>query len=172
MKNRYPLFIILTLPVVVCLLAWYFWFSPATTVVLVRHAERLNDTDTTSISEVGIQRAQALAHVLNSSGVKHIYVSEKARTAQTAAPTATAFDIVPIPIRANDIAQYIDSIKAHRGDLTLIVGHSDTVPQIIGKLGISQVPTIGRTEFDHLFIITVFRFRSTMTRLRFGNPSQ
>jgi len=148
-------------------MAWYCWYSPVTTVILVRHAERLNDTDTTSISEVGIQRAQALAHVLSSSGLKRIYVSDRVRTQQTAAPTANALGITPIQIPANDISRYVDSVKAHRGDVVLIAGHSDTVPQIIGKLGISPPPTIPRTEFDHLFVVTLFRFRATMVHLKF-----
>ncbi len=167
MNKRLPLLIILIFPILVCWMAWYCWYSPVTTIILVRHAERLNDTDTTSISEVGIQRAQALAHVVSAAGVSKIYVSEKVRTQQTAATTAIALSITPIQITANDIDRYVDSVKAHRGDVILIVGHSDTVPKIIGKLGISPPPTIPRTGFDHLFVVTLFRFRATMVHLKF-----
>ncbi|MEK7249295.1 MAG: histidine phosphatase family protein, partial [Bacteroidota bacterium] len=93
MNKRLPLLIILIFPILVCWMAWYCWYSPVTTIILVRHAERLNDTDTTSISEVGIQRAQALAHVVSAAGVSKIYVSEKVRTQQTAATTAIALSI-------------------------------------------------------------------------------
>ncbi len=169
--KRTPLFIILIFPLVVCALAWYFWFSPVSTVVLVRHAERLNASDTTSISEAGILRAHALAHVLRPSGLVRIYVSEKQRTAQTAAPTAALFSILPVQIPASAFKNYADSVKAHRGDVVLIVGHSDTLPQIIGKLGIRNPPAITSGEFDNLFIVTVFRFRSSLTHLKFGFPS-
>lgn len=168
MKKRIPLLIILIFPIIISLLAWYSWYSPATTVILVRHAERLNATDTTSISEEGIQRAHSLAHTLSSSGLKRIYVSEKIRTEQTAWPTAELFAITPAQIPANAIKQFADSVKSHRGDVILIVGHSDTVPLIMKKLGIQVVPQIASTEFDNLFVVTVFRFRATMAHLKFG----
>jgi broad specificity phosphatase PhoE len=170
-NSRFPLLVILLFPVLVCFVAWYFWFSPVTTVILVRHAERLNSSDTTSISEIGMERAQALAHVLRASGLTRVYVSEKARTLQTAGPTAAAFGVTPVQITANEAGRYADSVKAHRGDVILIVGHSDTIPEIIGKLGISSPPSIPSSEFDHLFVVSVFRFRSTLTHLKFGNPS-
>lgn len=171
MRKRVPLLIILIFPAVVCFFAWYCWYSPVATVFLVRHAERLNDTDTTSISEEGIERAKALAHAVSAAEIRRIYVSEKTRTAQTAFPAASQFGVTAIPIPANEINQYVDSVKAYRGDNILIVGHSDTVPLIIGKLGVPSPATIGRTEFDNLFVVTVFRFRTTMTQLKYGRPS-
>jgi broad specificity phosphatase PhoE len=167
MHKRVPLLIILVFPIFVCAMAWYFWYSPVTTIVLVRHAERLNDSDTTSISEVGIQRAHRLAYSLGVAGVNRIYVSQKKRTRQTAEPTAEALNIHPIEIPANEIRRYADSVKAHRGDAILIVGHSDTVPQIIGKLGIKNPPPIPAGEFDNLFIVNLHRFRSTLTHLKY-----
>lgn len=171
MNKRLPLLIILIFPIGVCFFAWYCWYSPVATVILVRHAERLNDTDTTSISEEGIERAKALAHAVSAADIQRIYVSEKARTFQTAFPTSSQFGMTAIPIPANEINQYVDSVKAHRGENILIVGHSDTVPLIIGKLGVSTPPTIGRSEFDNLFVVIVFRFRTTMTQLKYGRPS-
>lgn len=167
MKSRSTLLIILVLPIFVCGLAWYFWYSPVTTIVLVRHAERLNESDTTSISEQGIQRANNLAHMLGAMGVNRIYVSQKHRTRQTAQPTATGLSITPIEIPANEIRRYVDSVKSHRGERILIVGHSDTVPHIIGKLGINNPPQIPSQDFDNLFIVTLFRFRSTLIHLKF-----
>ncbi|MBI5471428.1 MAG: histidine phosphatase family protein [Ignavibacteriae bacterium] len=171
MKNRIPLLIILTFPVVVCVVAWYFWFSPATTIILVRHAERLNSSDTTSISEIGIERAQRLAHVLSASGVTRIYVSEKYRTTQTVAPTAMSVHVSPVPIPFNAIGAYIDSVKAHRGEVILIAGHSDNLTLIMAKLGIANPPVIERSQYDDIFIVTRLRFRSTLTRVKYGHPS-
>ena len=167
MKNRVPLLIILIFPILICWMAWYIWYIPVTTIYLVRHAERLNDTDTTSISEIGIRRARVLARVLSSSNVNRIYVSEKSRTLQTAEPTSDQYKITPMQITASDITRYVDSIKAHRGDVILIVGHSDTVPKIIGKLGIADPPAIDRTAFDDLFVVVMFRYRSVLLRLRY-----
>ena len=171
MNKRLPLLIILIFPVLICFFAWYCWYSPVATVFLVRHAERLNDSDTTSISEVGIERAKDLAHAVSVAGIQRIYVSEKARTLQTAFPASSQLGVMSAAITANEINRYADSVKAHRGENILIVGHSDTVPLIIGKLGVSPPPTIGGSEFDNLFVVTVFRFRTTMVQLKYGNPS-
>jgi broad specificity phosphatase PhoE len=167
MSKRIPVLIILFLPVLICAAAWYLWYSPVTTVVLVRHAERLNSSDTTSISEAGIQRAQRLAQVVRSVGISRIYVSDRVRTLQTAQPTASLLNISPVQIPAKAIMSYVDSIKSHRGEKILIVGHSDTVPMIMSKLGIAPTPVIASTEFDNLFVLSVFRFRSTLVQLRY-----
>jgi phosphohistidine phosphatase SixA len=171
MKNRIPLLVILTFPVIVCAAAWYFWFSPVTTVFLVRHAERLNGSDTTSISPIGIERARRLAHVLSSAGVTRIYVSEKYRTTQTVAPTAMTLGVSPMPIPANAVQAYVDSVKAHRGEAILVVGHSDNLTAIMGKLGISNPPVIERSQYDDLFIVTMLRFRATLAHVKYGQPS-
>ncbi len=171
MTKRLPLLIILVFPILICFFAWYCWYAPVATVILVRHAERLNDTDTTSISESGIERAKALENVVREVGIQRIYVSEKIRTVQTAAPATTRRGIIATRITASDISRYVDSVKSHRGDGILIVGHSDTLPQIIRKLGISDVPTIPLNQFDDLFVVTMFRFRSTLVHLKYGAPS-
>ncbi len=167
MYKRLPLLAVLIFPLLICALAWYVWYSPVATVILVRHAERLNASDTTSISEEGISRAQSLAQVGRSARISRIYVSDKLRTLQTAAPIASLLGIAPIEIRANAIKSYVDSVKAHRGEQILIVGHSDTVPLIMAKLGVVNPPTIASDEFDNLFIVTVLRFRSTFIHLRY-----
>jgi broad specificity phosphatase PhoE len=171
MKKRLPLLSILLFPIIICVMVWYFWFSPVTTIVLVRHAERLNDSDTTSLSSPGLARAQTLAHVLSVAGVRRIYISEKVRTEQTAAPTAALLALPSVQIPANESTRYVDSVKAHGGETILIVGHSDTIPILIEKLGITSPPAIGRTVFDDLFVVTKFRFRSTLTHLKYGNSS-
>lgn len=172
MKQRGPLLIILILPILICFLAYWCWYSPVTTIVVVRHAERLNDSDTTSISEEGIRRAEALAHSISSLEVRRVYVSEQSRTGQTAAAVTRSLQITATTIPARETKAYVDSIKAHRGEGSLIVGHSDTVPKIIGALGIANPPAIPSKQFDDLFVVTLFRFRATLTHLKYGNPTR
>ncbi len=44
-------------------------------------------------------------------------------------------------------------LKEHAGDTVLVVGHSDTVPEIIDALGAGKVPEIADIEFDNLYIV-------------------
>ena len=165
----YP--ILLTCFLLICVFLYFCCFSSVTKVILVRHAERLNDTDTTSLSPAGFQRASALAHVVESAGITRIFVSDKKRALQTAAPTGAALGITLVQIPAGQTDRFVDSIKAHRGEVILVVGHSDSVPTIIERLGISSPPIIASTEFDHLFVVAFWQFRATMTHLKYGNPN-
>jgi hypothetical protein len=39
------------------------------------------------------------------------------------------------------------------------VGHSDTIPEIIGQCGGPQVPAIAPAEFDRLYVLTMTQLR-------------
>jgi broad specificity phosphatase PhoE len=154
---------------VVYLLWW--WSSPATTVILVRHAERLNATDTTSLSVPGRRRADTLAHVVGSAGIQVIYVSNRVRTQQTAAPTAAALGLTPVVLAVQDTNGLVDSIRARSGQVILVVGHSDTLPIIMRKLGVASPPSIASGSFDNLFVVTFWRWRTMLTHLKYGSRS-
>ncbi|MBI5471581.1 MAG: histidine phosphatase family protein [Ignavibacteriae bacterium] len=146
--------------------------STVTTIIFVRHGERLNNTDTTSLSVPGLQRAAALRHVLDSTAISRIFVTEKRRTKQTAQPTAAAHSLTPIEIPEAETPRLVDSLRAHLGQTMLVVGHSNTVPQAIELLGVSPPPTIGGTEFDKLFILSLRSQGGTrLTKLQYGVPS-
>ncbi len=167
--SLYPVFLICF--ILFCLCGYFCYFSPVTKIILVRHAEKLNNTDTTSLSPAGFQRARALAHVVGEAGIRSIFVSDKKRALQTAIPTATALGITPMQISASQTDEFVDAIKDHRGETILVVGHSDTVPMIIERLGISPHPIIAETEFDHLFVVVFCRCRTTMVHLKYGIPN-
>jgi len=168
-KIYYPILFLFVILLIV--MAYFSWFSPMTTVLLVRHAERLNSSDTTSLSEAGLARANTLAHVVGSSNIDHIFVTQYIRTQQTAAPIAAALGIAPIVVQSGDIGWLVDSINAHQGGVMLIVGHSDTLPMIMSELGVSSVYPIGGSTFDNLFVVSLRKFGVRMTHLKFGSPT-
>jgi hypothetical protein len=56
----------------------------------------------------------------------------------------------------------------------LIVGHSNTVPQIIRAAGGPELPDLPENEFDNLFVLTAcscFGARAHLVRLQYGQPS-
>ncbi|HKC82196.1 MAG TPA: hypothetical protein VKB91_13450, partial [Gemmatimonadaceae bacterium] len=62
----------------------------------------------------------------------------------------------------------------HRGEKVLIVGHSNTVPQLISAAGGPSIPDIAADEFDNLFVVSVCRCRrglATLVNLQYGAPS-
>lgn len=74
-----------------------------TTVYIVRHAEKVNETDTTDLSPAGHQRALALADTLARQGIDSIFTTPTRRTRQTAAPLAKGLTSRPWIIRLNPL---------------------------------------------------------------------
>jgi len=90
-----------------------------------------------------------------------------------AAPLADALDI---PIRtydAEDTESVLEEILAgFKGKIVLVVGHSDTLPELIANVGASKrVPPIAEDEYDNLYIVSIPWFGKTKTiRVRYGEP--
>lgn len=152
-------------------MSYAYLYTPVTTVFLVRHAERLDDSDTTSLSAAGTIRASELAALVREAGIKRIYVTEKHRTLQTVAPAAELLQLTPVEIAGHLVDDLVDSIRVDKGKTILVVGHSDTLPAIIRRLGVHPQPAIGRDVFDDLFIVTVSPFRSSIAHLKYGARS-
>ena len=117
----------------------------------------------TPLNAAGQARARELRHVLRDAGVRAIFVTRLRRSQQTAEPLATDLDIVPRVIdEIDDLVAAIRSLP--EASLALVIGHSNTVPEIITRLGGPSLPTLAATEFDHLFVQSGQR----LTHLRYG----
>ena len=140
-----------------------------TTVILVRHAERADaPREDPPLNEAGAARAQRLANLLSAAGVKAIYTSQFLRTKQTAEPLAKQLGITVTPIALKSkqsnprevaeesIRQIVDKVMERPGETSLVIGHSNSVPDVIRMLGGDTVPTIDEKTFDNLFIVTVY----------------
>lgn len=139
-----------------------------TTVFLVRHAEKAAaPAADPPLLEAGTKRAEELARTLTKAGIKTIYTSQYLRTKQTAEPLARQLGItstvVPVKMSATNprelAPQYLREMAERASSSpgnVLIVGHSNTVPEIIKALGGDSVPTIDETVFDDLFVVTVY----------------
>ena len=153
---------------------WWWWCAATTTLLVVRHADR-PDTGEDALTPAGVVRAEALAHAARLAGVAAIYHSNTVRTRDTAAPLAAALGLTPVEYPAADAAGVVADVFAdHRGETVLVVGHSNTVPQILSAAGGPSLPDIDDEEFDRLFVLTVCRCRRGAARLlplQYGVPS-
>lgn len=133
----------------------------STTVVLVRHAEKLGDDQDPGLSETGAARAERLARMLEAAGLDAIYVSEAKRTRETAAPVAGATGVEPHVVPADALNRLVRRLKwRHRGDVVLVVGHINTLPAIAEGLG-APIGLVDEQEFGGLWIISYSRLRGT-----------
>lgn len=156
--------------------------SPVTTVFLIRHAERADEPrQDPPLTEKGVARSEALARLLSNAGVKAIYTSQFARTKLTAEPlakqlgiTATPLSLKISPTNPRAIAdestkETVDKILSHAGGSVLVVGHSNSIPDVIKMLGGDVVPTIDEKKFDDLFVVTVYaNGKAKVAHLKYG----
>src|SRR6266478_9825558 len=124
-------------------------------VVIVRHAEKAaNGANDPDLSLAGRARAEALARILKDSGITGIFTSEFKRTQETAAPTATSAHLTPTVVAAKDTAALVAKLHQLKGN-ALVVGHGDTIPNIIKALGINVPVNIPDADYSELFIVTL-----------------
>jgi broad specificity phosphatase PhoE len=123
-------------------------------VILVRHAERLDDSTDSPLSTAGEQRAERLARMLESAGVTAIYTTHYQRTIKTAEPLARrlGLEITSDDPAAPELLRRIH--ESHPQEIVLIVGHSNTVPELLTSLGSSTKIEVATNEYDNLFIVT------------------
>ncbi len=159
-------------------LAWFFESQATTTVIFVRHAEKAAlPADDPGLSEAGKQRAAELARQLVDAdvvaGVDAIYSTSFRRTEETVLPVATALELPVTSYDASNTETIMDEIvREHKGKIVLVVGHSNTVPALIGNMGASKkVPPIDEDEYDNIYVVSIPWFGKTKTiRLRYGAP--
>ncbi len=137
-----------------------------TAVFVVRHAEKFSDTDE-RLTEAGKARARRLAAMLGGSGISAIYSTATERTLGTAQPLADRLQVaVAIYDRRASLAE---RIRAERpNDVILVVGHSNTVPDLLKAFGCAEAVTIADDEYDNLFVVVPKKDgKATLLRLRY-----
>lgn len=148
--------------------------APTTAVILVRHAEKqLGTIEDPSLTPEGERRAERLAQMFGSQrgngGLDAIYVSDTRRAQQTAAALAKRLGLEPVIVPGGDIAGIARRVVSeHRGGVVLVVGHSNTVPQIIHELTGYEVPEIPDEEHDNLYVVSVPSFGgASLVRMKY-----
>ena len=122
------------------------------TVFIVRHAEKADNSKDAELSEAGRARAEALANMLRDSKISVIYTTEFKRTQETAAPLAKALGLTITTLPVANQAALIAKLQTSTGN-SLVVGHGNTIPDIIKALGISEPVNISESDYDNLFVI-------------------
>jgi broad specificity phosphatase PhoE len=129
--------------------------NAAPVIFIVRHAEKAtsggNDPD---LSLQGKKRADALARILKDSQITSVFVTEFKRTQATAAPTARATHVSPTVVPANDIGALVEKLRALNGN-ALVVGHGNTIPDLLKALGITTPVSIPEDDYTEIFAVLV-----------------
>lgn len=140
-----------------------------TVVYLARHAEKQADSPDPSLTEEGTARAQALVRELAGRRIGAVFVTQYARTRETAAPLAERLGIEPTVMTAGSdtgahVGEVVEAIRAlPPGSIAVVVGHSNTIPAIIRSLGVATEVAIDDSRYGDLFCVEL---RGTEAHLR------
>ena len=133
----------------------------AQTVILVRHAEKVDASADPLLSEAGQRRAFDLAVALSDADLTHVLTSPLQRTVLTDRPAAEAHAISPEVISFEGgteahVRRVADRVRALADDaVVLVVGHSNTIPLIAAALGETGPSEMRDCEYDRLTVIPV-----------------
>ena len=138
-------------------------------VFLVRHAEKVEEgTDDPPLTEGGEERARALADLLTDARLRGIHTTDFRRTRETARPVADEHGLdlrLYDPAGLEELARRIEASPGRH----LVVGHSNTTPELVRILGGEPGPPIAEDgEYDRLYVLVLGPEEITTVLLRYG----
>ncbi len=152
------------------------------TVILLRHAEKdaASDAKDPTLSTAGEERARQLARLLAKAGATRLIASEFRRTRSTLEPLAKMLGLSVESRPAREIEALAHELQnAPSGSVTVVAGHSNTLPKLATSLGapitglVAANPELDDSAYDRLFVLTLppadARVRPTILELHYGN---
>ena len=137
--------------------------APRPNYFVTRHLQKAAGQDPGLTAE-GQANAVRLADLLAADPPSAIYVSTTRRAAETAAPLAARLGLTPKTYNPADTPGLIARVTAEPGTV-LIVGHSNTVPEIVQRLGGSRPADIADTEYGEVWHVFGSERRTEMLKL-------
>lgn len=135
-------------------------------VYAVRHAEKGKGRDP-ELTEAGAARAAELARVLGDVKLDAVYSTNYKRTQLTAQPVAAKQGL---EVQGHDPKGFAAALKGGKARTVLVVGHSNTTPDLIRSLGgafdVKILP-----GYDALLIAIVLPGQTLVQQLHFGAES-
>ena len=125
------------------------------TLYLVRHAEKqANGSHDPFLTEAGKHRSVTLANWLQDRNIKDIWSSDYNRTRDTAKPLLSRLGFELNIYNPRDLAILAGNLldKQHNA---LIVGHSNTTPELARLLCHCDIEDMDESEYDRLIMISV-----------------
>jgi phosphohistidine phosphatase SixA len=119
---------------------------------VMRHLEKGEGADP-ALSAAGAAAAQRLAAWFESRGRPGaIYVSPTRRARETAAPLAARLGLTPKEYNPADTAGLVARVRAEPGSV-LMVGHSNTVPDIVAALGGTRPEPLSDSDYGTVWMV-------------------
>ncbi len=153
--------------------AWAVLSASTTTFFVMRHAEAAAEGGMDPpLSLAGELRAVGLVELFGSASrglvVDGIVVSGTRRSQDTARPLAAALGVPVITVESGDPDQMARRARQEfAGGRVLIIGHSNTVHEIVRELSGQKVPQMSEADYSTVYIVARPHFsRANVTAIR------
>jgi len=141
---------------------------PCTTIVITRHAEKVDDSRDPGLSAAGEARAVRLAQVLADVPVTAVFATEYRRTQDTVGPLAHTRQLTPRIVAAADGKALVRALRSEcSGGTVVVAAHSNTIPALLRALGVPGESAIADDDHGGLFVVTVADGAAHCLRLRY-----
>jgi broad specificity phosphatase PhoE len=126
-----------------------------TTLYFIRHAEKVDNSQNPDLAEAGKIRAERWRTIFGDIALSAVYSTDLKRTLQTAVPVSLSKKLAAILYNPKSLDLDL-FLKDNRGQTVLIVGHSNSTPELINKIiKEKKYENIPETVFGNLYIITI-----------------
>jgi broad specificity phosphatase PhoE len=119
-------------------------------IYLVRHGEKAAEGKDPDLTPQGAQRAQNIAAMLGKTGIAHIFSTATKRTRQTAQPLAQANGL-PVQVYDPRTPQALVAKVKTLSGAVLVVGHSNTLPELVRLFGGQPGLDVADNEYDRVY---------------------
>jgi phosphohistidine phosphatase SixA len=152
--------------------------AQAQTVLMVRHAEKAAEpAGDPPLTAAGQVRAEALSTMLTGMPIGAIISSDTLRTRSTAEPLSrrTGVAVTRVPLNAGLPKHLADTVAAVRAapkdKAVVVVGHSNTVPEIARALGQPSPAPIADCKYDAMYVARLGGAAPSFAQMTYGAAS-
>lgn len=121
------------------------------TVFIIRHLQKAQGDDP-SLTAEGAAAAQRLADMLEGNGIAAIFATPTRRAMETASPLAARLGIPVTPYDPRNPGALVEAAASAAGPV-LVVGHSNTVHDLVGRFGATPPAPLSEEDYGTIFVV-------------------
>lgn len=124
------------------------------TIYLVRHSEKMSESNNPPLTPCGEQRSENLSVFLSDVQLDEVYSTNYKRTKNTALPTATSKGLEIIEYDSEALENFSKLLLENKKD-ALVVGHSNTTGVLAGLLVGEEIGEFDLSIYDRVYQVVI-----------------
>ncbi|WP_425418200.1 phosphoglycerate mutase family protein [Oricola indica] len=123
-------------------------------VFVIRHADKETGKPDPALTDAGRERASNWAEFLINAGIDVVINTDARRSRETGEIIAQSLDAERDEVPVTDLAALMDLMTFDYSEQTvLVVAHTETIPGILGNMGVSETIELAEDDYANLFLV-------------------